>query len=72
MGGHELVSFEGILKPLDNGSYYSFCDLFESSINIIFADDGFYVSIISSNDQSMYNIEGFYSLESELNLNNVG
>ncbi|MCM1251681.1 MAG: zinc ribbon domain-containing protein [Clostridium sp.] len=66
----EIVFFSGALE--DNGeSYYAYCEDFDSSILVTFADGGLYVQLMYSNVVGMDSLEGFYSLTKALNLNEV-
>lgn len=71
-GGHELIFFEGMLTEKEDGSYYAYCEGFEASITVTFVDGGLHIAVCDSNDSEMYAIEGFYTLESSIDFNEVG
>lgn len=64
-GGHELTDFVGVLEENDDGSYYSYFDVFDASITVIFVEGGLYVEVYDSDNTDMYHMQGYYTLEEQ-------
>jgi hypothetical protein len=62
-GDHELVYFEGSLEENDDGTYYAYCEDFEASITVTFVTGGLYVTLYSSDNDEMYLIDGYYTMQ---------
>ena len=71
-GGHEQVSFYGMLEGNSNGTYTAYDEIFEATIQVEFSSYGMEVVVENALYSDMYQIEGFYDVESLLNLNEVG
>jgi hypothetical protein len=67
----EIVYFTGILETAGE-SYYAYCEEINTGIIVTFVDDGLYVQIDESTFTGIDDMAGFYSLDSILNLNEVG
>ncbi len=68
---YEIAYFNGILEKGEE-HYYAYCEEIDTDIVVTFADGGLYVQILDSNFPDIDKMEGFYNLESALNLNEVG
>lgn len=66
-----VVYFEGMLE--ENGdTYHAYCEEVDTSILVTFADGGLYVQIEDSDFTDIELLEGFYHLDTALNLDEVG
>lgn len=67
----ESAYFEGMLEE-DGEGYYAYDGGIDTGILVAFADGGLYVHILDSGFADIGSMEGFYSLVSALDLNEVG
>lgn len=57
---------------IDDGSYPSDNDWGETRIYVTFYEDGMRVQVSSTDDESYYVLDGYYTLTEELDLDQVG
>lgn len=71
-GDHGLIDFEGILEQNENGTYISHCTDYDATIICVFNEKGMTVTVDSTEFETVRAIEGFYGLDEEFNLDEVG
>lgn len=66
-----IVPFTGILEEIGDGTYCAYDEQIGTEIGIMFVDGGMYVTVCYSDFPDADELDGFYILQKELNLNEV-
>lgn len=75
-GGHGVIEFVGYFQEANEDNSYTAIqspeDYFDAEVRCTFVDGGLNVEVVSSEYDDLYDAAGYYELESELNLDEVG
>lgn len=75
-GGHGVIEFVGYFQEANEDNSYTAIqspeDYFDAEVRCTFVDGGLNVEVVSSEFDTLYDAAGYYELESELNLDEVG
>lgn len=75
-GGHGVIEFVGYFQEANEDNSFTAIqspeDYFEAEIRCTFVGGGLNVEVVSSEYDELYNVNGYYELESALNLDEVG